>query len=347
MKNNHPHLTKSRLTQILEKFPGIRIGVLGDFFLDYYLVLDKRINEVSLETGLEAYQVSAVRKSPGAAGTVASILRSLGCQVKVVGFVGEDGNGFDLCHGLERVGVDCKSLLFFNDRFTPTYMKPMLLEDGYESEMSRIDIKNRSKLSNEQEDLIIEGLKDIIEKVDGIIILDQVREKNCGVVTDRILKEVENSTMMHPTKIYMADSRDHGYRFKKVILKCNSEEAWKSLNRNRRLKRDIEICSVGSALSKKTGKPVFITLGESGIICVVENTEILIPAVKVNGPIDVVGAGDSVMASITASLCAGANFAEAASIGMVTASIIIQQIGTTGIATRDQIIQKYIDKFKI
>ena len=51
------------------------------------------------------------------------------------------------------------------------------------------------------------------------------------------------------------------------------------------------------------------------------------------------------MASVAASLCSGVTCTEAASIGMITASIIIQQIGTTGIATRDQVFNRFQEHF--
>ena len=66
-----------------------------------------------------------------------------------------------------------------------------------------------------------------------------------------------------------------------------------------------------------------------------------IPGIPIAGPTDIVGAGDSVMASAGAALSVGATLIEAAIIGNLTASIIIQQIGTTGIATRQQIKTRF------
>ena len=70
-----------------------------------------------------------------------------------------------------------------------------------------------------------------------------------------------------------------------------------------------------------------------------------VPTICIPGPIDVVGAGDSVMASLTAALCAGASLREAALIGNVTASLTVQQIGMTGTATRDEVLERFNTKF--
>ena len=66
-----------------------------------------------------------------------------------------------------------------------------------------------------------------------------------------------------------------------------------------------------------------------------------VPGIRVHRPIDVVGAGDSVMAGIVSSLCCGASPTEAALVGNLVASITIQQIGTTGTATREQVLKRY------
>ena len=66
-----------------------------------------------------------------------------------------------------------------------------------------------------------------------------------------------------------------------------------------------------------------------------------VPAVPVAGPIDIVGAGDSATAAIVASLLAGADEIEAATLANLVASITIQQLGTTGTATPDQVAARW------
>ncbi|MDD4710350.1 MAG: hypothetical protein PHD27_03730, partial [Eubacteriales bacterium] len=63
-------MTRERLMELLERFSGLRIVVAGDLFLDRYWVIDPRLDEPSLETGLAARQVTGTRLSAGAAGTV-------------------------------------------------------------------------------------------------------------------------------------------------------------------------------------------------------------------------------------------------------------------------------------
>ena len=71
----------TRLEALLSRWPGLQFVVLGDYFLDRYLDIDRALAEVSLETGLEAHQVVAIRNSPGAAGNVAANLAALGVRL--------------------------------------------------------------------------------------------------------------------------------------------------------------------------------------------------------------------------------------------------------------------------
>ena len=66
-----------------------------------------------------------------------------------------------------------------------------------------------------------------------------------------------------------------------------------------------------------------------------------VPGVPVEGPIDIVGAGDSAMAGLASALCAGATPVEAALVGNLAASVTVRQLGTTGTASRAQMLQAF------
>jgi len=86
---------------------------------------------------------------------------------------------------------------------------------------------------------------------------------------------------------------------------------------------------------------VLLTLGAGGILAFHQDGPTHIPAACVRGPIDIVGAGDAAMAGIASALCAGATVPEAAQVGCLAAGVTIQQIGTTGTASREQILQTW------
>jgi rfaE bifunctional protein kinase chain/domain len=335
-------IRESRIESLLARFPNTHVLVVGDFFLDLYLDLDRAWSETSLETGLEAYQVYHVRSSPGAAGTVTSNLRALDVQVTALGVIGDDGMGYELLRGLRERSVDVGPLIQVADRFTPTYTKPMMKEpDGRTHELNRMDIKNRAAIPPVVEEQIVAHLRALVEQVDGVIVADQVQERNCGVITDRVRAELATLARSHPGVVIAADSRVRIGEFREIVIKPNAREttlaidpAAEDITRER-----AEACA--RQLYARNGKPVFLTLGADGILIFDEAGRTHVPGIRVQGPIDIVGAGDSTMAGIVSSLCCGATHAEAALMGNLVASITIQQIGTTGTATREQVMEQY------
>ena len=98
-------------------------------------------------------------------------------------------------------------------------------------------------------------------------------------------------------------------------------------------------------LAQRIDRPVFCTNGEKGIFLAkpqaAADSPVIIPAYPVTGPIDIVGAGDSTSAAIGCAVAAGASYEEAAAFGNLVASITIQQIGTTGTATPEQVRKRW------
>ena len=335
-----------RLEQLLAGLAQVRLAVAGDFFLDQYLVLDRRLSETSLETGLEAYQVMDTRLYPGAAGTVTANLRALGVQVAALGFHGDDGNGYELRRRLAASQVDVRSLLEVPGLATPTYTKPLMREpDGSEHELNRMDVKPRRPLAPALEDRLMQEAALRLAQADGLLVIDQARQPDCGVITARLRAELRRLAQAQPTKLVLIDSREFLEQFDFGILKANLGEALRASGLASRPGESPDATASRCArhFVAHTGQPAIITLGSSGMYALPEAAHPgwLIPATPVDGPIDIVGAGDAVDAALSASLCAGATLEEAGQLASLVASIVIQQIGVTGTATPEQIIRQF------
>jgi sugar/nucleoside kinase (ribokinase family) len=162
------------------------------------------------------------------------------------------------------------------------------------------------------------------------------------VVTERVREELMALARTYPTVVFTADSRERIGLFRDVILKPNGREVTRAIYPDHEGELDragVEEC--GAALYCRAGQPVFLTLGAEGILAFHEDGPTRVPAVRVSGPIDIVGAGDATMAGITAALCAGATVPEAAEVGCLAAAVTIKQIGTTGTVSRKQILAEW------
>lgn len=334
-------LTTHLLDRILDRLPGLTIGVLGDVFLDRYLDIDATLTEPSIETGLDAYQVVQVRSYPGAAGTVINNLAALGVgRICVFSVIGADGEGYELREALTRLGkVDLTGLYNGPGRRTPTYTKPMLQQPGQPArELHRLDIKNRMRLPGSLEHRIGEALESAWPTLDALLVLDQVSEANTGVVTDGVRERLTRLGRSEPGRLILADSRERIGLFRDVSVKPNRQECLRAVGHAGAPPANMEPSLL--ALVAQTHRAVICTLGEAGILLAEPSSAgprlTAIPAYPVTGPIDIVGAGDSTSAGIAAAVAAGASLAEAAAFGNLVASITIQQIGTTGTASPQQ-----------
>lgn len=333
-------MTPQRLDEILERASRLKIAVVGDIMLDKYLDIDRRLAETSLETGREAHQVTAIRCYPGAGGSVAQKLAALGLQcVPVVTVLGTDGEGYDLKAALQRDGIDTQRIIESSDRRTATYTKPMVNEpDRPPYELDRLDIRNHRPLGRELENQVMALLNRHIDQFDGVVVVDQVPEQNCGVITDRVRQFLENMAAVHPSKVFFVDSRSRVGQFRNMITKPNRSELAEAAGlRSAAVANAEEIRVAAGKLINHTGRPALVTMGPDGLLVVQPEATELVPGYQVSGPIDICGAGDSVTAGAATALCAGATLPEAALLGNIVASITIQQIGVTGTATPQQV----------
>jgi sugar/nucleoside kinase (ribokinase family) len=147
----------------------------------------------------------------------------------------------------------------------------------------------------------------------------------------------------NPERLILADSREHIGSFRSVCLKPNVRECSRACGLAEG-EPGAEERAVRE-LAERTRRVVFCTRGDRGQLVAVPGAasiEVLeVPGYPVAGPIDVVGAGDSTSAGIACALAGGLSVGEAAAFGNLVASITVQQLGTTGTASPEQVRQRW------
>jgi len=305
---------------------NITITVIGDYSLDKYVYSDPERDELSVETGLVAYQIHDTARYAGIGGTVTNNLRCIGVNVICIGLVGNDGEGFELIRELKKTGADIEKMVVSDEIQTNTYLKPMRGQNRQDSvEMNRLDFRNFKATSGDVEDEIIKNFRNAVSVSKGVIITDQFIDRNHGVITDKVRAEISRIALEYPDVFFCADSRGFIIEFENVMQKCNESEAKKTINKIK---------------NRKSEKPRFVTLGGKGIKIYSEKETVLVPSFKAKPPLDFCGAGDATNAGIMTGLTLGLEIEEAVLLGACMASITIEQIGVTGVAYIEQIIDR-------
>ena len=334
-------MTPSRLNEITARYSKLRIGLIGDICLDRYFEIDPGRTEVSIETNLRVHNVMRVRCQPGGGGTILNNLVALGVgAIYPAAIIGTDGEGFELRRALQQLpGVQLNHLVESSERHTFTYSKPLLMhKDRAPEELNRLDTKNWSPTPASLQTRVVEAVCALAKNVDALILLDQVDLAETGVVTRRVLDAVREVATAHPKLLILADSRRSLRGYPPVALKMNAAELGRLFNINHPLSIE-EVQVKALQLSTEYQRPVFVSMAERGIVGADEGVAEVVPSLPVRGEIDIVGAGDSVTANLTAALSAGATLREALEIAQLAASIVIHQLGTTGTADPAQMLR--------
>jgi rfaE bifunctional protein kinase chain/domain len=337
-------MQRERLESLLNAFPSKRIAIIGDFCMDIYWHADMTRSLLSRETPHFPRPIVEEKFSGGAAANVAWNLRELGIgTVLPITIFGDDWRGRELSRVLEGHGVDLRHVVTAPGRVTPAFAKPILHGFHSQQEDPRLDFENATPAPPELEDQVLAHLAECLPTVDALLIANQI---NASLITERVRKGILRLAAKHPKAVVIADSRNEIGKFKGVILKPNEIEAARVFHPGiapADITDDV-IRDCGRRLSRRAGKPVFLTIGERGAFVFDGGRCDHVRAFRVEPPIDIVGAGDTFIAALGAALASGASNVEAAELACLAASITVKKIGITGAASPEELLSRFHGK---
>ncbi len=303
-------------SEILAKLPAMRALVVGDVCLDRWCRYDPSLSEPSRETGIPRVAVTHVESTPGAGGTIAANLASLGVgHVSVLGAIGDDGFGLELERALGARCIATDLLIRSSEIATFTYSKLLNASTDVE-DLPRLDFINARSLPALVESELIERLSKSASDFDVILVSDQAEIAAGGSVTAKIRNALANLN-----KPVWVDSRSRCEHFRNVILKPNRAEA------------DAALMRIGASdyeiLREHTrSKLLIVTDGANGARIFDKHGESQVPARRVEHPLDICGAGDSFCAGAAMAFAITGSAIEAVEFGNLVASHTIMKRGT-------------------
>ncbi len=330
-------LTKKRLQEILKQLKNVRIAVIGDFCLDVYWVLDMSASELSVETNKMTHPVREQRYSLGGAGNVVANLYAMGVgNIQSFGVVGDDPFGHKMLSLLTEKS-NCENLLISDTDSWQTlvYCKPYVDEE----ELQRIDMGNFNQLPDPLADELLNRLEKNLPDFNVVIINQQVLS---GIHTKYLQNKLAKLVTKFKNTIFVYDGRHVRDKYKNAWLKINDHEALRLCGKETDVLEIVPRSEILDALKivyDRMGKPVIATRGAKGCMICVDKKIVEIPGIKVRGKIDTVGAGDSFLAGMTASLAGDATLEEAVQVGNFVAAVTISKIGRTGTASPKEILK--------
>lgn len=330
-------MTRADLERLIGEIRRLRVGIVGDFCLDAYLLLDPDVSEQSLETGLATHPVRSQRYSPGGAGNVACNLQAMGAgSIALFGVTGADPFGDELRRMLDSPVMDTTGLLVQAEGWdTHVYMKPFETEQ----EQRRLDFGTFNTLLPATLEHLVEMIAGALPSLDVVILKQQVAR---GVHTGEMRTALRSLAGSHPGTMFIADSRhyqdDYGSACRRLGIRESAALAagMPGSTLEPDTARVEEICRT---LFRRWDAPVFVTLRGQGCgVCDAGGFR-CIPGLLLLSPVDTVGAGDSMLSGIAAAMASGEPPEVAAEFGSIVAGVTVQKIMQTGTATPEEILR--------
>lgn len=329
-------LTKKEVREITDRIRSCKIGIIGDFCVDIYWHADMTLSELSRETPHYPLPVTAEKTSMGAGGNVAANLSAL-CPEKIyaLSLIGDDWRGMLLRELIRKNGISDEYIIETEGRFTNAYCKPMrhgISATVYED--PRLDFENRCPINEETEERVIKYLHSLAEKVDVLCVADQFRY---GIVTDRVREEIIALAKKGLTVI--CDSRYNIGKYTDCILKPNEVECWRAVFGDDGFinASEEEFLKAADSLATKNNAKVFCTLGANGSYVTDGKESHRIGAKKLEGELDICGAGDTSLSAFSLAVTAKAPLEKAAALAGLASAVTVKKIGMTGTATAEEI----------
>lgn len=312
------------LLEIVRKFADTKLMVIGDIALDEFIMGETE--RISREAPVIILRHEQTKQVPGGAGNTMYNLAGLGADVYAVGRVGEDYYGNALLHCLKERRIDVRGISVL-PHFTTT-AKTRIAAHSRQSVTQQI-VRIDRKQSTPFEGVAKEKLSQHIRKYNSFVKAVICTDYGEGVMDEEIIA----AALKHP--LVIVDAQKDLFRYKgATVFTPNLPEAEKAVGYF--IVDDKSLLRAGKDLFEITeAKYILITRGDKGMtLFEKEDREVTmshIPAFNQSQVYDVTGAGDTVTAVLALALSVGATAWQAAVLGNLAASIVVQNFGTTAI----------------
>jgi rfaE bifunctional protein kinase chain/domain len=306
------------LTDILKRFPGQRILVLGDVILDWYWW--GQASRLSPEAPVPVVRKQRTTIQPGGAGNTAANLAALGAKVSLFGVTGSDAHATELCAALRTFGVETGGLIA--DPSRPTTTKTRVI--AAHQQVVRVDDEVTARIGDDIAAAVLAAIRPELEVASAIVISDYAK----GFLTPALLKSVLGAG---PRVFVDPKGADLSRYLGAFLLKPNRLEL--GLLTGLPTETHAEINAAGSRLaSLMPGTHILVTEGAEGMTLFADSRP---PEHVVATPrqvFDVTGAGDTVLATLAMAVTAGASWPQAMDLATEAAAIAISQMGSVAVS---------------
>jgi len=302
---------------LLSRLAGRTLLVVGDLMLDHFLI--GAVERISPEAPVPVVRFDHESYRLGGAANVAHNAAALGARVQVVGLVGKDEAGALLLADLHKLGIDSSGTVEDPHRRTTRKLRVVTSRN---QQVARIDYEDDREIRGDVEGALVSRIEQLSPSADAILVSDYLKGSiSLGVATAAITAARRRGIpLLVDPKVPHID-----YYAGATVITPNHHEA--EAVTHMRIRTSADALAAARRFRERAGcESVLITRGEHGmtLLGASEEAELSAEAREVS---DVTGAGDTVIATMTLALAAGASLGEAARLANKAAGIVVGKFG--------------------
>ncbi len=333
------NINKTNLLSSLEKWKSSRLLVIGDTILDQYAACETL--GVSAEAPVLVVRELAKKNYIGGASIVASHITALGAKCDFISVVGEDEAAKSVKENINLMNVETNLIV---DPSRPTTFKKRYVVEN--QKLFRVSNLEDHTLNSDIEEKVISLIKEKSKSVQGIVVSDFLY----GFVTPKIMETVYKMSSKYGLKLFgdLQCSTQVGSikKYKKFSLLCPNEKEARIALQDK--DSGLEILS-NNLITQTMSERLIMKLGADGFIAYDRDQNGNLksqsfPALSVN-PVDVSGAGDSLLACMGCGLTSNQNMMTTSALGCFVTSLAVENMGNIPV-TSNEVISK-IESFLV
>lgn len=292
---------------------------IGDLMLDEFIYGD--VSRISPEAPTPVIAVKRTESMIGGAGNVARNLVALGARCIFVGVVGDDGVGSTLTKALGTHPLIEFHLVI--DGARQTTRKVRFVSEHHSTHMLRADWETPSAVDARSEDALIGHVVKALPRVGAVVLSDYAK----GTLTPRVIRAViDAANELGKPIVVDPKGRDYGIYRGATLITPNRQELADAMLKP--AQTDDEIAAAARELCDSLAvRAVLVTRSEAGMTLVSDDVAVHVPAYPVRVR-DVSGAGDTVVAVLSAMLAMRADFESAMRAANAAAAVVVGKRGT-------------------
>jgi D-beta-D-heptose 7-phosphate kinase/D-beta-D-heptose 1-phosphate adenosyltransferase len=314
-------------------FGQLKVLVIGDIMLDRYIHGD--VERISPEAPVPVLRHARRYERAGGAANVAMNLAGLGCQTYLAGYWGSDSEQTELAAILERAGIDTVGVVSTS---LPTISKTRIV--GRTQQLLRLDIESRDAPPSAEAQRLHDRATELVAKVHAVILSDYAKGALSATLCEAIIRAARTAGIP-----VLADPKTPDFsKYTGATTVCPNLGELAAATGIPAHHTD-DLLAAGQALvAEHDLKFLTVTMSEKGISVLRHASPAGLRAAtpgiyhspaRAREVFDVSGAGDTVIATLAASLAGGLQIETAVELANLAAGIVVSKVGTVPIAAHE------------